>query len=266
MSEGAAEGTDPGAGGGWGLSDGWEERQPVVLLLDTSASMGRPADRPRIDALSTALARWFEEVRAEPRLRSRVEVCLLSFDSAVRVFDPVRGELVALHEAVTERLFVPVEQMRPPRLEASGLTRMTVAVEAALDLAAARYRTLQRQRTQVRRPFLWVLTDGAPSDADGRPLDAPALAGTALRIRQAEERCACVFQAIGVQGANLPLLRVLAPKAALMLDELDFGEILDVLFQSSDRVGAVQDIDEIHRETRRIAERRRCRKALEEEL
>ncbi|MFF1412041.1 hypothetical protein ACFVX6_20100 [Streptomyces sp. NPDC058289] len=249
---------------GFGLAQGNDERQPVVLLLDTSASMGRPAGSPRIDELSRALAGWFDGVRAEPRLRARVEVCLITFDSRVRVFDPDREQLVPVEEAAPERLFVPVDRMRPPRLEASGLTRMTEAVEIALDLSRARHRTLQEQRVQVRRPFLWVLTDGAPSDADGEPMDPAALAGTAEKVRRGEERGECVLQAIGVSGADLELLRVLAPKGALMLEGLDFGQILDLLFQSSDRIGAVQAADEIHGQVADLVDRQRRLRLLEE--
>lgn len=248
----------------FGLARGYDERQPVVLLLDTSASMGRPAGNPRIDELSDALARWFDGVRAEPRLRARVEVCLITFDSRVRAFDPDRDRLVPVEAADPDRLFVPVDRMRPPRLEAAGLTRMTEAVETALDLARSRHRALQDQRIQVRRPFLWVLTDGAPSDADGAAMDPAALAGTAEKVRRGEERGECVLQAIGVRGADLELLRVLTPKGALMLEGLDFGRILDVLFQSSDRVGAGQAADEIHRQVADRAEHERRMRLLEE--
>ncbi|MFF7177622.1 hypothetical protein [Streptomyces sp. NPDC008121] len=254
----------PDAGHGEGY--GYEERQPVVLLLDTSASMGRPAERPRIDELNKALVDWFDGVRAEPRLRSRIEVCLITFDSHVQAYDPGQECLVPVESVPSERLFVPVDRMRPPRLGAGGLTRLTDAVETALALARERYRALQDRRVPVRRPFLWVLTDGAPSDADGRPQDAGALAATARALRLGEERGECVFQAVGVRGADLGLLRVLAPQAALMLDTLDFGQILDLFFQSSDRVGAVRDVDDIHRQVADLAARRARMKRLEEGL
>ncbi|MET8824414.1 hypothetical protein ABZX40_07630 [Streptomyces sp. NPDC004610] len=249
---------------GIGLAEGYDERQPVVLLLDTSASMGRPAERPRIDELNEALERWFAEVRAEPRLRARVEVCLIGFDSRVQVFDPAQDRLVPVGEAPADRVFVPVDRMRPPRLAADGLTRMTDAVETALVLARERYRDLQARRVQVRRPFLWVLTDGAPSDADGQRMEPTALTATAERIRLGEERGECVFQAVGVRGADLELLRVLAPKAALMLEGLDFKQILELMFQSSDRVNPDQSADEIHGQVADLAARQRRLRLLEE--
>ncbi|MFD8204074.1 vWA domain-containing protein [Streptomyces sp. NPDC059701] len=249
---------------GFGFAEGLDERQPVVLLLDTSASMGRPAGSPRIDELNDALTRWFAEVRREPRLRTRVEVCLIAFDSRVRVFDPVRGTLAPAGETTADRLFVPVDRMRPPRLEASGLTRMTEAVETALDLARERYRALQAQCVQVRRPILWVLTDGAPSDAEGRRMDPAALAGTAEKVRRGEERGECVFQAVGVSGADLELLEVLAPEGTLMLDGLSLERILELMFLSSDRSTPHQTPDDMRREAARLAERQRRMQLLEE--
>ncbi|MFD3521804.1 hypothetical protein [Streptomyces sp. NPDC058653] len=227
---------------------GYDERQPVVLLLDTSASMGRPEEHPRIDELNGALTRWFDGIRAQERLRTRVEVCLITFDSAVRVYDPGPGRLVPFGEADTGRLFVPVDSLHPPTLRAEGLTRLTEAVERAIELARARYRALQDQRVPVRRPFLWVLTDGAPSDAQGRPLDAKALAGTAEQVRRGEESGEWIFQLIGVRGADLPMLRVLAPKATSTLGEVDFVRILELVFQSTDDSSPNQDADLFHRQ------------------
>ncbi|WP_353940745.1 hypothetical protein ABII15_03370 [Streptomyces sp. HUAS MG91] len=248
---------------------GYEERQPVVLLLDTSASMGRPAAHPRIDELNAALKSWFDGVRAQERLRTRVETCLITFDSAVRVHDPRAGRLVEVGAAQlddVDRLFVPVDRLHPPTLRAGGLTRLTEAVETGLELARARYRALQRGRVPVRRPFLWVLTDGAPSDAEGRPLDAAALAGTAERVRRGEADGECVVQVIGVRGADLPMLRVIAPKGASLLENLDFGRILDLLFQSTDDSSPDQDADLIHQQIDDRAERVARMEAMERGL
>lgn len=249
---------------GFGLAEGYDERQPVVLLLDTSASMGRPAENPRIRELSEALTGWFEGIRREPRLRARVEVCLITFDSRVRVYDPDRKRLVPVGEAPPDRLFVPVDEVRPPRLEAFGLTRMTEAVETGLDLARERYRTLQGRHVQVRRPFLWVLTDGAPSDGDGEPMAPAALASTAQRVRRGEERGECVLQAIGVRGADLELLEVLAPRGAFMLEDMTFEQILDILFKSSDASGPLQAVDEIQSQTDQLVQWQRRLRQLED--
>lgn len=248
------------------VGEGYGERQPVVLLLDTSASMGRPAAHPRIDELNEALTRWFDGIRKQERLRSRVEVCLLTFDSAVRVHDPEPGGLVPVGDADAGRLFVPVHDLRPPTLRAGGLTRLTEAVEAALDLARNRHRALQEQRVPVRRPFVWVLTDGAPSDARGRPLDEAGLADTAERIRRGEADREWVVQVVGVRDADMPLLRVLAPQGTFALAHLDFGRIIDLFFQSTDDSFPDDDADGVHARIRERAARLARMERLERSL
>ncbi|WP_432107952.1 vWA domain-containing protein [Streptomyces sp. AA1529] len=249
---------------GFGPAESYDERQPVVLLLDTSASMARPAESPRIDELNAALVRLFDGVRVKLRLRARVELCLITFDSRVRVLDPARGDLVPVGEAPADRLFVPVDELSPPHLEASGLTRLTEAVETALVLAGDRYRTLQEQRVQVRRPFLWVLTDGAPSDAHGRRADPATVAATAQKVRGGQEQGECVLLAVGVRGADLELLRELAPNGALRLEGLDLEQILEAMFRSSDVIGACAAVDDIHEQVSAEMKRQERMRLLEE--
>ncbi|MEV6109602.1 VWA domain-containing protein [Streptomyces sp. NPDC051940] len=246
------------------FASGYDERQPVIVLLDTSESMGRPEESPRIDALNAALGEWFEQVRGEARLRARVEVCLVSFDSQVRVYHPARRKLAPAGTADSAELFVAVGEMRPPRLEAGGFTCMGPAIETALGLARERYEQLRRERIPVRRPVIWLLTDGAPSDENGRALDEDELAPLAERLRAGENGGECVFQAIGVRGADRRLLQVLAPRGTSMLAELDFGQILDHLFTSSDRIDPARPADETHDEIARQAELRRKFLAMEE--
>jgi len=45
---------------------GFSERIPLVLVLDTSASMARPEGSPRIGELNAALREWFAEAAADP--------------------------------------------------------------------------------------------------------------------------------------------------------------------------------------------------------
>ncbi len=75
-----------------------------------------------------------------------------------------------------------------------------------------------------------------------------------------------MLQAIGVRGADLELLRVLAPKGALMLEGLPFEQILDLMFRSSDRTGAGQAADEIHVQTAHLVDQERRMRLLEEKF
>ncbi|AUG76299.1 VWA domain-containing protein [Kitasatospora sp. MMS16-BH015] len=245
-----------------GFGQGYDERQPVIVLLDTSASMGRPADRPRIAELNRALADWFDSVRAQPRLRARVEVCLVTFDSEVRVFDPATRALVPRDRAAAAtatstgtgtgtgtagELFAPIDGLQPPELAAGGCTNLLPAIRLALDLAADRHRALTAQGVPVQRPVIWLLTDGAPTDGAGTALSPADLAADAALLRRAEEERGCVFFVVGVQGADQALLEVLAPEATYLLDTLDFTRILDFLFQSVDRIDPRDSAGQTHR-------------------
>lgn len=50
-----------------------------------------------------------------------------------------------------------------------------------------------------------------------------------------------------MRGADLPMLRVLAPEATSSLENLDFGRILDLLFQSTDDSSPDQDAEAFRR-------------------
>ncbi|MDT0267506.1 VWA domain-containing protein [Streptomyces sp. DSM 44915] len=255
----------PGPAFGSGLF----ERQPVIILLDVSASMARPAQAPRIAEVNVALAHLADQVRTQARMRERVEVCLIAFGTEVRVFDPEAGALTDAEAARPERDFVAVDRLEPPELRADGYTCLLPALEAALRLAAGRRRHLTEQRVPVLRPLIWLLTDGAPSDEHGRPLSRAELAPMAERLRAVEAAAPpddCVFLAIGVRGADQELLEVLAPRGTLMLAGLNFTEILKFLVRSSDRVGPVTTSDDVHEQAAHEAELRRRMRAMEEKL
>ncbi|GAB2719694.1 vWA domain-containing protein [Kitasatospora kifunensis] len=236
-----------------GFGRGYDERQPVIVLLDTSASMARPAHRPAIADLNRALSDWFDSVRAQPRLRARVEVCLLAFDSQVRVFDPAARVLVPLDQAGPRQLFAPIDGLLPPELHAEGYTNLLPAIRLALELARRRHRELTAQGLPALRPLIWLLTDGAPTDQAGTALTAAELAADAELLRQAERERGCVFFVVGVQGADHGLLKVLAPNATFMLQNLDFSRILDFLFQSVDRVHGGDSATQIHTDVANFA-------------
>ena len=64
---------------------GLDERAPLILLLDTSASMGNPPEAPRIAKLNTALRDWVAEAGNDQALRDRLEVAVITFGSSPRI-------------------------------------------------------------------------------------------------------------------------------------------------------------------------------------
>jgi uncharacterized protein YegL len=231
------------------LGQGFDERVPLVLVLDTSDSMARPAESPRITELNSALAAWLEDARARPSLRSRVEIAIVTFSSAVQVLDPSTG---GHGEPSAATAFAPIGDVADPVLATGGFTLMLPAIELAVDLAVQRRRLLAQQHVPSRRPRIWLLTDGAASNADGQPLQPGDLAETARLLRAAESPSepseGCLFYAIGVGDADRATLEVLAPDSTMMLKGLRFRDILGLVSDSSEAVHSSDEPGQAYRQ------------------
>jgi uncharacterized protein YegL len=211
------------------LERGFDERVSLVLVLDTSESMGKPYHAPRIAELNAALREWVDGAKADPALRDRLEIAMVTFDSDVHV--------LGLPEAGGPGPFRMVGQVVAPDLRADGRTLMLSAIDAALSLALERSRELNAAGIPSRRPHVWLLTDGAPSDPVGRRVSSAELEATQQRLRAAEmatdDSPGCLFYAIGVAGADLATLRVLAPESTMALPDFTFLEILKLVSETT---------------------------------
>ena len=242
---------------------GYAERIPLVLVLDTSESMGHPADAPRIAELNAALRDWIADAAADPALRERLEIAIVTFDSEVRVLRLTDAPGLA------SGAFALVESVTPPQLCASGLTRMLPALDTAVRLATERSSELTAVNIPSRRPLVWLVTDGAPSDADGKPVPAAEVAVAAARLRDATRATpdapGCLCYAIGVGGADMAILETLTPGAAMPLDDFGYRQILRLVSDSASRQRAGSADDEYAR-TQTLAERQRRLRALQDEF
>ncbi|MGA2826711.1 MAG: hypothetical protein ABSF03_11385 [Streptosporangiaceae bacterium] len=228
---------------------GFAERIPLVLLLDTSASMARPEDAPRISELNTALGEWITHATADPVLREQLEVAIVTFDSEVRVLALADGP----------DAFALVGTVTPPKLEASGFTLMLPALETAVRLATERTRELTVRGIPSRRPLVWLVTDGAPSDATGTPVPADEVRAAARLLhnlaRPTADSAGCLCYVAGVCGADLAMLNILAPGACMPVSDFGYLQILGVVSETASRHQAVSADDEYAR-TRQLQEER----------
>lgn len=192
--------------------DNPEPRCPVILLCDTSGSMaGQP-----ITALNTGIAAFRDDVFRDDTASLRVEVALVTFG-------PVR--LV--------RDFVTIDNFMPPLLKADGVTPIGEVIEFALDLLEQRKETYKTNGIQYYRPWVLLITDGAPTDNWFQ---------AAQRVRQAEMQRRLSFFAIGVEGADMNTLRQIAPpeRPPVRLNGLDFQSMFLWLSTSMKRVSCSQ--------------------------
>ncbi|MBN3870963.1 VWA domain-containing protein [Nostoc sp. JL33] len=188
-----------------------ENRCPVILLLDTSGSMsGQP-----IQELNQGLAAFKEDVLKDSQASLSVEVAMITF-----------GPIVKLTQD-----FVTIDQFTPPRLEVDGVTPMGGAIEYALDFLESRKQTYKDNGILYYRPWVFLITDGAPTDSWN---------SAAQRLRQAEAQSRLSFFAVGVQGADMNILKQISPpeRPPVTLNGLNFRDLFVWLSASMKRVSS----------------------------
>jgi uncharacterized protein YegL len=197
-----------------------EPRCPCVLLLDTSSSMQGSS----IDALNQGLRTFKNELMKDPLASRRVEVAVVTFDSEVKVIQD----------------FVVADQFQPPTLTAQGLTYMGHGIHKALDIIQARKVQYRTNGITYYRPWVFLLTDGAPQ---GEPEDVVARAAQRLKDDEAHKRMA--FFAVGVEGADMVRLSQIAVRTPVKLLGLNFGEMFVWLSRSTQAVARAEADGEV---------------------
>jgi uncharacterized protein YegL len=192
------------------LAENPDPRAPCLLLLDTSASMGGDPVR----ALNEGLQAFRNDLNTDELARRRVEVAIITFGS---------------QGVQTVQDFVTADSWTPPLLSAGGATPMGGALTAGLQLLRDRKDMYKRAGLQYFRPWVFLITDGEPTDAYEEP---------ARQMRQADTDHGLAFFVVGVERANLTKLAEIASpeRPPLKLRGLQFGELFLWLSQSQQRV------------------------------
>ena len=110
---------------------------------------------------------------------------------------------------------------------------MGEALSYALDLLENRKVTYRNNGIQYYRPWVFLITDGAPNP------DSP-WQQSAERLKNAEAQRKLSFFAVGVQGADMSILNQISPpeRPPLMLNGLDFRSMFLWLSDSMVRVSS----------------------------
>jgi uncharacterized protein YegL len=180
--------------GGDDFADNPEPRCPCVLLLDTSGSMyGDP-----IRELNEGVRTFKKELLQDALALKRVEVAVVTFGPVTIQSD-----------------FHTVPNFHPAQLETSGNTPMGAAILTAIELVAKRKKEFKAHGISYYKPWIILLTDGAPTDDWDE---------AARKVREGEDAKSFAFFAIGVQGANMQLLSKISVRTPLKLRGLMFRE------------------------------------------
>ena len=198
-----------------------ERHIPAVLIVDTSGSMsGEP-----IAELNRGLEAFGNALQEDSLALGRAEVCIISFNSTVQ----------------TEMSFRPAGEYEAPVLHASGLTALNEAIQTGLDAIEARKREYKQQGVSYYRPWLFVLTDGAPTDTN---LEAAAK----NKLQEAIRNKKVVYMPMGIGGgADTNKLQSYYPseapsKPVLKADAKNFKEAFVWLSTS---IGVISQSDPI---------------------
>jgi uncharacterized protein YegL len=184
-----------------------EPRSLCLLLLDTSRSM----DGPPLAALNRGLQIFRQQLLQAPLAQKRVEVAIVTFGASVELVQD----------------FITADLFRPPVLQAQGETPLGAGILLGLDHLEARTARCQLSEVPYSRPWVFLITDGVPQ---GEPLETTRLA--IQRIRNVESAGQAVFFAVGLEGANMPLLARIAVRPPVKLRKLCFADLFTWLAAS----------------------------------
>jgi uncharacterized protein YegL len=192
------------------FADNPEPRCPCLLLLDTSHSMQGAA----INALNQGLLAFKDELATDALAMKRVEIAVVTFGPVNVVSD-----------------FTTPDNFFPPTLPTTGDTPMGAAIEHGLEMLRQRKDAYKANGISYYRPWIFMITDGAPTDSISR---------AAQLIREGETTKAHSFFAVGVKGAAMDVLAQLSTRQPLSLDGLKFREMFAWLSSSLSGVSRSQ--------------------------
>jgi len=194
----------------------YQQKCPVVLLLDTSGSMQGPA----IDELNKGLQLFKSEILKNATAAARIDLAIVSFNDQTTI----------------EHDFGLInDEYHMPILQASGSTAMVDAMRTAIKLIDGRKKYYKSSGQTYYRSNLVLITDGYPDDGQ----DTEGLAAE-LKKEVSDKRFN--FWPIAVESADMNILEKWAQPhmkgnlPVMKLNGLKFGELFMWLSASMSKI------------------------------
>ena len=195
-------------------------RCPVILLLDTSGSM----DGAPIEELQSGLEKFLKEVSDDETASMSVELEIITFGNEVKIASA----------------FAPVYEVAEmvPKLRAYGITPLGKALELADSELKKRRRLYKQKGISNYKPWIVLMTDGAPNDKYKR---------AAASMKRLGEENKLQYIGIGIgEDADMDTLNEILPDypGPLKLKGLCFKEFFKWLTDSLKSVSASSIADQ----------------------
>jgi uncharacterized protein YegL len=183
------------------------QRTPCVLVLDASGSMQtrEPDGRSRIEHLSDGLRAFHSALFADPVALARVQI------AAVNAGGPIGMPRVFMD-------WTDASEFEPFQVIAEGDTPLGAALLVALNALEEHKLELKRNGISYTRPWVMVLTDGEPTDAQSEWIRARE------SVRAAEAAGKIEIFPIAIGSADLSKLAEISNRPALKLSAVKFRE------------------------------------------
>lgn len=182
-------------------------RTPCVLLLDTSSSM----DGEKISRLNDGFKAFREDILRNPMAAQSVELCVISFGPV-----QVQSEFTLLRE------------MNQIKFKADGVTPLKEALELAMVKVTERKVMYIEHGISYYRPWIFLLTDGEPTDSNGYQSDSFKELLQPLEMAAADQKFMLFTIGVGVSPKGRDVLNQLSRPfkgRCLDLDNLKFEEM-----------------------------------------
>ena len=176
----------------------------LVFLLDTSYSM---ETGDAIGHLNAGINRFKQEVCKDSQTKAILDVAIIEFNSTYSVVQE----------------FVPVEYMEHINLRVNGATEMTAPIREALRMVDDRSRFYRRSGTEPYKPWVILVTDGAPTDD---------ITAVAQEIKAMEEAGKDSFRSLGIGQYEISYLRQLCGEKVLAMQGTDFTSFFNWVAKS----------------------------------
>lgn len=211
-----------------GTPENYEEKTLCVLVLDRSSSM---RDEP-IRQLNQGLISFYDDIENDIKLSNSLEVAIIAFDSGVDIVQP--PDLIY--------------NFQMPILSAGGSTSLNGAAREAIELVEERKDYYKQSGQSYKRPWIILITDGAPTDGN--------VSSLSNEIEQDTKNKKYVFLPIGVDGADMSVLTKIAGYSEsdgqwvqmipLLLKSANFSEFFQWLSASMDIINSSSEGDKVN--------------------